>query len=144
MVDGKPRISGTGKFIQKAEVGEDIELWGNPRVAKDMVYVKDVAQAYIKALKSDKTRGLYNITGYMQVTLEDQAKAVIKIFGNGNSKIIYRPEKIAYDRPPYLYSIDKAKRDFEYSPQYTDFFKIMKDYKTELESGIWDEILNKD
>ncbi|MBR5913104.1 MAG: NAD(P)-dependent oxidoreductase [Selenomonadaceae bacterium] len=142
LVDGKPRISGTGNFIRKAKIGENIELWGNPRVAKDIVYVKDVAQAYIKALASDKTRGLYNITGHMQVTLEDQAKAVIKVFGNENSKIIYRPEKISYDRPPYLYSIDKAKRDFGYSPQYTDFVKIMEDYKIELESGRWNEWIN--
>lgn len=143
LIDGKPHISGTGNFIRKVKLGEDIELWGNPRIAKDMVYVKDVAQAYIKAIASDKVRGLYNITGHMQVTLEEQAKAVIKIFGNETSSaIIYRPEKISYDKPPYLYSIDKAKRDFGYSPQYTDFVNIMEDYKIELESGIWDEWLN--
>ena len=143
LADGKQRISGTGSFILKAKVGESIELWGNPRIAKDMVYVKDVAQAYIKAIASDKVFGLYNITGHMQVNLEDQAKAVIKVFGNKNSpKIIYRPEKTSYDRPPYLYSIDKAKRDFGYSPEYTDFVKIMEDYKVELESGRWDEWIN--
>lgn len=143
LVDGKPRISGTGSFIQKAKSGEDIELWGNPRIAKDIVYVKDVAQAYIKAVESDKALGLYNITGHMQITLEDQAKAAIQVFGKDKgSRINYRSEKTSYDKPPFLYSIDKAKRDFGYAPQYTNFVKIMEDYKLELESGKWDEWLN--
>ena len=143
LVDGKPQISGIATFINKAKAGEDIELWGNPHIKKDMVYVKDVAQAYVQAMQSDNTHGLYNITGHMQVTLENQAEAAIKIFGDANiSKLSYRPEKNSYDRPSYLYSIDKAKRDFGYNPQYTDFVKIMEDYKIELESGKWDEWLN--
>lgn len=143
LIDGKKHISGTATFINKAKNGEDIELWGNPRVAKDLVHVKDVAQAYIKALRSDNTRGLYNITAQTQITLEDQARAVIKVFGVDNrSKIVYRPELQSHDQPSFLYSIDKARRDFGYEPKYTDFVRIMEDYKAELNSGRWDKLLN--
>lgn len=142
-VDGKKKLSGTATFIEKAVKGEPIELWGNPHIKNDMVYVKDVAQAYVKALFNEKAVGLYNVTGHMQVTLEEQAEAAIKVFDkNNSSKIIYKPEKISFERPALLYSIDKAKRDFGYSPEYTDFIKIMEDYKLELESGKWDEWLN--
>ena len=144
-VDGKKRISGVAAFIQKIQRGEDIELWGNSKAKRDMVYVKDVAQAYLKALSSEKTKGLYNITGHMQISLEDQAKAVIQVFGGKNfGKIIYRPDKRNSDDVPYLYSIEKARRDFGYNPQYTDFVKIMEDYKSELESGKWQNWLKAD
>lgn len=143
LVDGTPRKSGISIFIEKAKNGEDIELWGATDIKKDLVYVKDVAQAYIQAMESDNVRGLYNITGHMQVTLEEQAQAVIKIFGNDkNTKILHRPEKTSQDHMPYLYSIEKAQRDFNYAPRYTDFLKIMEDYKLELESGRWDEWLH--
>ena len=141
-VDGQKRLSGVAAFIDKARKGKTIELWGNPKIKRDMVYIKDVTQAYVKAVKSEKTLGLYNITGNMQVTLENQAQAAIQVFGGTNtSKIKYLPEKKIGDNLSYLYSIDKAKRDFGYEPQYTDFVKIMQDYKIELESSKWDEWL---
>ena len=142
-INGQKITPGIPTFIEKAQKGEDIEVWGNPHIKKDMVYVKDVAQAYVQAMESNHTRGLYNMTGGMQVTLEEKVQAVIRVFGKGKgSKIIYRPEKGRQDDYPYLYSIEKAKRDFGYSPQYTDFVKIMEDYKLELESGKWEEWLN--
>ena len=142
-INGQKMTPGIPTFIERARNGEDIEVWGNPHIKKDMVYVKDVAQAYVQAMESTGARGLYNMTGGMQVTLEEKVQAVIKVFGNGRgSKIIYCPEKGRQDDYPYLYCIEKAKRDFGYSPQYTDFVKIMEDYKLELESGRWNDWLN--
>ena len=37
--------------------------------------------------------------------------------------------------------MDKAKRDFGFEPQYTDYLTMMKDYKMELESGFWSELV---
>ena len=141
-VNGKPYKSGIATFIDNAESGKDIELWGNPHIKRDIVYVKDVADAYVKALTSDKTYGLYNMTSGTELDLEDQAKAVIKVFGKDKgSKIVYRPEK-TNNTPSFLYSMKKAKRDFVFEPQYTNYEDMMKDYKAELESGRWDELVD--
>ena len=68
-------------------------------------------------------------------------KAVIEVFGgNKKSEIIYRPEK-PNSTPSFLYSMDKAKRDFDFEPRYTDYLTMMKDYKMELESGFWSELV---
>ena len=137
MVNGKPYKSGIQTFIENAETGKDIELWGNPHIKRDIIYVKDVARAYRLALESDKVRGLYNMTSGTELDLEDQAKAVIDVFGQGRgSKIVYRPEK-PNNTPSFLYSMEKAKRDFGFSPEFTDYHKMMEDYKCELESGRW-------
>ena len=138
-VNGKKRQSGVYTFIQKARKGVDIEIWGDPLRKRDIVYVKDVAQAYIKAMENDHVCGMYNITGHMQIDIEEQAKAAIKVFGAGKQiRILYRPEKGNGFLPSYLYSIDKAKRDFGYDPKFKDFISIMEDYKMEMESGRFD------
>lgn len=137
LVNGKPYKSGIQTFIENAEAGKDIELWGNPHIKRDIIYVKDVARAFRMALESDKTYGLYNMTSGVPLDLEDQAKAVIQVFGAGRgSKIVYRPDK-PNNTPSFLFSMEKAKRDFGFVPQYTDYVDMMRDYKKEFESGRW-------
>lgn len=137
LVDGKPYKSGIQTFIERAEAGEDIEIWGNPHIKRDIVYVKDVARAFCLALESQDTHGLYNMTSGVPLDLEDQARAVIDVFGSSDrSAIVYRPEK-PNNTPSYLFDMSKAKRDFGFVPEYTDYESMMWDYKQELESGRW-------
>lgn len=137
LVNGKPYKSGIATFIDNAKEGKDIELWGDPHITRDIVYVKDVARAFDLALRSDRTYGLYNMTSGTSLDLEAQARAVIEVFGaNKGSKIVYRPEK-SNNTPSYLYDMSKAKRDFGFEPEFTDYISMMEDYKEELESGRW-------
>ncbi len=142
-VNGKLYKSGIQTFIENAEQGKDIEIWGDPHISRDIIYVKDVAEAFLKAIESDKTYGLYNMTSGTELELEDQVKAVIEVFGNPEkkSKIVYRPEK-PNNTPSFLFDMTKAKEDFGFVPKYTNYLDIMKDYKKELESGRWDTLIN--
>lgn len=141
-VNGKAYKSGIATFIDNAKEGKDIELWGDPHIKRDIIYVKDVADAYVLALASDKTYGLYNMTSSTQLDLEDQAKAVIEVFGGEKkSNIVYRPEKENHT-PSFLYSMEKAKNDFGFIPKYTNYRDMMIDYKEELESGRWDILVD--
>lgn len=141
LVNGKPYKSGIQTFIEHAQAGEDIELWGNPHISRDIVYVKDVARAYCMALESDATYGLYNMTSGVGLDLEDQARAVIDVFGpDKGSSIVYRPDK-PNNTPSFLYSMEKAKRDFGFVPEFTDYHAMMVDYKAELESGRWGDLV---
>ncbi len=142
MVNGKAYKSGIATFIDNAIAGNDIEIWGDPNITRDIIYVKDVADAYVKASQSDMTYGLYNMTSGVGVGLEEQVKVIIDLFTKDKrSNIIYRPEK-TNNTPSYLYSMDKARNDFDFVPQYSDFRVMMTDYKNELESGRW-ELLEK-
>ena len=139
-VSGKKYKSAVQTFIDKAIAGDEIEIWGNSKIQRDLIYVKDVAQAYVLAMKSENARGLYNMTGHIQIDLETQAKIIIEIFGGEKkSQIVYRPEK-NLRTPSFLFSMEKAKRDFNFIPQF-DFRKMMQDYKIELESHRWDSMI---
>ena len=143
-VNGKQYKSGIQTFIERAQNGEDIELWGDPHITRDIIYVKDVAKAFSMALDSEKTYGLYNMTSGTELDLEDQAKAVIQVFGSPErpSKIVYRPDK-PNNTPSFLFDMTKAKEDFGFVPEYTSYVDMMKDYKKELESGRWDEMMQE-
>lgn len=141
-VNGKAYKSGIATFIDNAKEGKNIEIWGNPHIKRDIIYVKDVARAYYLALISDKTYGLYNMTSGTQLDLEEQAKAVIDVFTEDKrSEIVYRPEK-KNNTPSFWYSMEKAKKDFGFIPEYTNYHDMMIDYKNELESGEWDSLVD--
>lgn len=136
-VNGKVVKSGLQIFIDKAKAGEDIEVYGY--LARDTVYVKDVAQAYYRAAKSDETYGLYNITSGRATTLLEQAEACAELFARDDehkSRVIYRDDMMNRGKS-YLFSIEKAKRDFGYDPQFVDFKDLMKDYIYEQERGVY-------
>lgn len=141
-VNGKPYKSGIATFIDNAKEGTPIEIWGDPHIKRDIIYVKDVAKAYLLALQSSAVYGLYNITAHVQIDLEEQVKTCIEVFGEGkNTEIVYRPDK-PNNTPSFLYSIDKAKRDLGFEPEFNNFKAMMLDYKNELESGFWNSLIS--
>ncbi len=140
-VNGKYYKTGIQTFIENAEAGKDIEIWGDPTISRDIISVKDVARAFELALKSDRTRGLYNMTSGTETTLEEQVQSVIRIFGKDKgSKIVYRPDK-PNNTPSFLFDMTKAKEDFGFVPEYITYDSMMLDYKMELESGRWDKFI---
>ncbi len=136
-VNGKIVKSGLQIFIDKAKAGDTIEVYGY--LARDTVYVKDVAQAYYKAAKSENTYGLYNVSSGRATTLLEQAEACVELFAideEHKSTVIYRDDMINTGKS-YLFSIEKAKNDFGYDPQFSDFRNLMKDYIKETERGVY-------
>lgn len=140
-VNGKLVKSGIQIFIDNAIKGDDICIYGDKTLSRDIVYVKDVAQAFSKALKSDEARGLYNITSGNAVTLEEQARAAIEVFSKPSKKsqITYAPD-IKNSTPSFLFSIEKAHHDFGYTPGYPYFKDMLQDYKNELGNKKYREI----
>jgi len=133
--NGKSKKSGITIFIEKAKNGEPIEIHGDPKLYRDIIYVKDVARAIRLALASEKAKGLYNMTSGVPLTLREQVETVIKVFSeNKKSEIKYRPE-LKNSTPSFLFDMTKAKNDFGFIPEYKDYEKLMIEYKKELESG---------
>jgi UDP-glucose 4-epimerase len=132
VVGGKFVKAGLNLFIEKAMNGEPIEIWGNPSKGKDIVYVKDVVGAFIKAVDSDKAHGIYNIATGIYTTLDEEVKGIIDVFSlpGRRSAVSYNPNKP--DTLSYLYDISKAKRDFGYEVMYP-YRKMLEDYKLEMQ-----------
>lgn len=141
--DGKPLKTGFQVFIEKATVGETLEVWGDQHVGRDIIYVKDVVSAFLAALEKPAAKGLYNITSGQYLTLREQAETIASLFwgGAGEPVIVNRP-----DRPngmdSFLYDNSKATRELDWSPKYS-FREMLIDYKEELERGRYKYLLDK-
>jgi UDP-glucose 4-epimerase len=130
-INGKFIKAGFNVFIEKAMASEAIEIWGDPKKGKDIVYVKDVVSAFIRAVDSKTAQGLYNIASGVCTTLEEEVKGIVEVFSPKEkpSEISYNPDKP--DTLAYLYDISKAKRDLGYVVKYP-FRKMLEDYKSEM------------
>lgn len=129
--DGKAKQKGWRLFIDQASNGEDIHVWGDPNRKKDMIYVKDLCQMFYKACFVDKNYGFYNVGTGVGITLLDQIKGIIKVFGGEKqSKLLYEPKM--RNAPQYVMCIDEAVRDLNYKPKYS-YIEMLQDMKKERE-----------
>lgn len=140
-VDGTPQKSGFQVFLEKAESGQPIEIWGDPSAVRDVVYVKDVVQGFVKALRSEVAQGVYNISSGVGVTLQQQAQAIVDVRSpkGARSEITLRPDK-PNNLKPYVLDISSAQRDFDYRPVYS-LYDMIVDYGSEELAGTYAEFI---
>lgn len=122
-------------FIDNAIQGKPLEVWGNIKVGRPIIYVKDVVSAVISAFGS-KAQGIWDIWSCKKFTLRQEAKDIIKAFSPSEhkSEIIYCPTKPngierTKDLPGFNWSQVSG-----WKPQYT-FGDMLIDYKKESEIG---------
>jgi len=133
--DGKPMKTGFQVFIENAEQGRPLELWGDYENGRDIVYVKDVVSAIGLAIGTPGIRGLYNISSGRRLSLKEQAECIIRVFSPPGkpSEIRYQPDKPNLIES-YVYDIGKARRAFGWQPKYS-FEDMLIDYRKEMDSG---------
>lgn len=133
-VDGKKTLISYRYIIRRAMEGKPIEIWGDPKKERDMVYIKDFCQLVYKCLITDRDSGHYNVGTGVGTTLEEQIKQIVDVFSpvDNKSEIIYCPEK--KDAMEYIMDISNAKDEIGYQPQY--FYRdYLEDYKKEMKQN---------
>ncbi|MBU9736575.1 NAD-dependent epimerase/dehydratase family protein [Diplocloster agilis] len=132
-VNGKRLPISYRYMIDRAIAGEPIELWGDPKKGRDVVYVKDFAQILYRALLTDVEGGIFNVGSGKLTNMVEQITGIISVFcDNKQSEIIYCPEK--RDCINYLMDISKTKEVLGYEPKY-NYINYLQDYKKEMESN---------
>lgn len=78
-------------FVGKAMRGEPLTIAGDGMQFRKFVYVEDLAEGNVLALKSIAKNKIYNLDGTEQVTIKQIAETVQKVIGN--VKIEYVPAR---------------------------------------------------
>lgn len=131
-VDGVKKMRAYRLLIERARKGKTIEIWGDPTLKKEIVYIKDFCQIVEKAIQANQPGGFYNVGRGIGVTLEEQIRGIVDVFSpqGQKSKIIYRPDMP--NAKAFIHDISKTKEELGYEPQY-DYRKGLEDFKTEME-----------
>ena len=138
LVDGVRRKSGTEVFIERAKLGQPICGYGDGNVRRDIVYVKDVAQAFVDAMESPNAKGLYNIGSGVASSLSEQVEVIAQVFAPSNGVSTITNDRTRKNGlTAYSFDIAKAQNDFGYTPRYSEFEALMSDWKKEEERGVY-------
>lgn len=83
-------------FVRLAMAGEEIQVYGDGQQRRDLTYVDDVVDAFLRAGASDTADGqVFNLGGQAQerINLLDLAHLIVEIAGRGSVRLIPWPEK---------------------------------------------------
>lgn len=139
-VDGKKKKLGYRFLIEKAEKGEMIEIWGNPKNVKELVYVNDFVQLVECCLTAKNNGGIYNVGNDFPHTFEEQIKIMCEVLNPKDkmSEIIYKPDMPS--SPQFILEIEKAKKELGYKPKFDlkeTFEAFEKEKKLQRFSKLW-------
>jgi UDP-glucose 4-epimerase len=82
-----------GWFVRLAVEGKPIQLYGDGSQLRDLTYVDDVVDAFLRAGASDATNGqVYNLGGQAPVSLYELAHLLVELAGQGSVQCIPWPE----------------------------------------------------
>ena len=113
------------KFIEKALKNEEFKVNGYGNDIKDFVYIDDVIDLIIRALKSDICEGTFNVGSGKKIKLIDVAKKIINICASGRYKAVLFPTNIKnFELGDFYFDIAKVSKQFKWKP------------KTEMDDGI--------
>lgn len=141
--NGKPIKTGFQTFIENAMNAKPLEVWGDITVGRDIIYVKDVVSAFMKAIRNEKASGLYNISSAYRLTLKEEVETIARVFWRDNTPPVFvmKPEK-THTMDSFVYDNTKAKEDFSWMPEYS-FEKLLIDYKKELDNNKFGFLVEK-
>lgn len=140
--DGEKRWQSYRLLIERAKQGKPIELWGNPELQRDIVYVKDCVQVIEKSLTANVDGGMYNVGTGVGTSMREQIEGIIEVFSpiNRRSQIIERPEKP--DTASYIMDVTKTINELGYHPKY-GYLSYLKDMKKEMEENPFEQLWGK-
>ena len=88
-----------GWFIRTAIEDKTIQIYGDGSQLRDLVFVDDAADAFLRAGAADQCNGeVFNIGGTQPISLRDLATELVRVAGSGRVEFISWPsEKKAID-----------------------------------------------
>jgi UDP-glucose 4-epimerase len=110
------------KFINKLKENKSPEIFGDGSQIRDFIYVKDIADANLSAMKNNIKSGFFNIGTGKTTSIKELAYMMIKIFEKEFEPIFLDPLKG---------DVKKSQADTNYTKN-----KLNWKYKIELNDGL--------
>ncbi|WP_159321680.1 NAD-dependent epimerase/dehydratase family protein [Spiribacter roseus] len=106
------------KIIRDAIDGRPLEVWGDPNMQRDYVYIDNLVRVINGCYKSSLRKGTFSVGTGEAVSTEMFVKSIGNIFGSSQTIYKYRPEKRTYKSA--VYNISEQKELLGYRPVLLD------------------------
>ncbi len=108
-----------GWFIRQALLGGTIELYGEGRQRRDLIYVDDVVEAILLAGASEQAEGeVFNLGGSAPVTLAELAQELLTLTGRGSLRPVpFPPDRQLIDIGNFYSSSQKIETALGWKPR---------------------------
>lgn len=103
-----------GVFMSRALKGLSLEIWGDGSVVRDYIYVRDVAEAFIKALDYTGNFSVFNIGFGSGISLNQLIDKLEIVLGLSIERI-YRPSR-PYDVSVNILNNQLARQELGWAP----------------------------
>ena len=111
-------------FVKKALSHQPLTIYGDGNQSRNFIYVEDLAEGNVAALKDIAENKTYNLEGMRPITVKEVAETVKKLIGD--VEIEYK-EKRPEDFEGKVVSAEKAKRELGWEPK-VDFEEGVRRY----------------
>jgi len=111
-------------FVRKALNNEPLTIFGDGSQYRNFIYVEDLAEGNVAALKEVAKNQTYNLEGMRKITIKEVAETVKKLLSN--VKIEYKEARPG-DYVGKVVSREKAKKELGWEPK-VDFDEGMRRY----------------
>ncbi len=101
-------------FLRKALNNEPLTIAGKGSQFRNFIYVRDLAEAHVLAMKDEAVNQTYNLEGRRKVTVLEVAEGIRRNIGN-QVKIEFVPERPG-DFGGKVVSAEKARRELGWEP----------------------------
>lgn len=131
--DFKRRMMPFRMLMDRAMRSLPIEIWGDCKKSKEMVYVKDFTQLVSNCVASPLEGGTYNVGNGWQVSLDEQIRGIVEVFSPKEtpSPIVYAPDKS--DPLENAFDVSKTFEELKWKPKYS-YLDQLRDFKKEMET----------
>jgi len=112
-----PRARGAtviASFVKRALEGDSLTIFGDGLQYRSFIYVEDLAEGNVAALKEVAAKQTYNLEGVRPVSVKEIAETVRKLLGD--VAIEYKEARPG-DYSGAIVSIDKAKKELAWEPK---------------------------
>jgi UDP-glucose 4-epimerase len=106
-------------FVRAALEGRAIEVFGDGKQLRGLIYVDDVVDAFLKAgLSGSQAASVYNVTANDPIALMEIARTLSWIAGSPEPHLVpFPPERLVIDIGSFHSNSEKFRREFHWAPR---------------------------
>lgn len=118
MVVKHSRQTFLGWFIRLAIEGEEIPIFGDGHQKRDLTYIDDAVDAFLRAAADEKAIGqVFNLGGLKPISLLELTETLIEICGGGRYRFVpFPPERKRIDIGDFYADYSKITRTLGWRP----------------------------